>query len=377
MNFETGSFSSTLFYFAGILIAFFASILILGKSQKKMADYILSSWFFVIGIHISFFLFLFSGDYVNFPYLLGLEIPFPLLHGPMLYLYISFLTGSSNKKLWLLHFVPVLIVYILLLGFFLKSPQEKIIIYNHGGAHYKSFRRYIKILIVISGIIYIILSFQKVKNYRKKISQVFSNTEKINLKWVNYLIISIALIWVAVILKNEILLFSLVVVFIIFAVYLGITHAEILNLPMINQEYQETQSVESDPSKVKYNKNFAGEDVVAITYKRLIDQIEHQKIFLDPEISLDQVARMLDIHPNILSQTINYTENKNFYDFINRRRVDEFKRIALLPENYKYTLLALAFEAGFNSKTSFNRNFKKYEHCSPSEFIKNERQKNN
>lgn len=374
MNIETDSLSPTLFYFAGILIAFFASVLILGKSQKTMADYLLSSWFFIIGIHLSFFLFLFSGDYVKFPYLLGLEIPLPLLHGPMLYLYIRFLTGSDNKKTWLLHFAPVFIVYIMLSGFFLKSPEEKIIVYNNGGADYKTLRSCIKIIIVVSGMTYIILSFQTVRSYRKAISEMFSNTEKINLNWVNYLIIGMALIWVAVILKNEILLFSLVAAFIILAAYLGISHAGILNLKVLNPEAdQKADFIEADPSKVKYQKNFAGEDVIAIIYDRLIEQMEHERIFTDPELSLDHVAQLLDVHPNILSQTINHIENKNFYDFINRRRVEEFKRIALLPENYKYTLLALAFESGFNSKTSFNRNFKKYEHCSPSEFIKNSR----
>lgn len=180
-----------------------------------------------------------------------------------------------------------------------------------------------------------------------------------------------SLIWVAVILKNEILLFSLVATFIILAAYLGITHAGILNLPVVHSEDdQENQLVEADLSKVKYQKTFAGEDVIANIYERLIEKIEHEKIFKDPELRLDQVAQMLHVHTNILSQTINHVENKIFYDLINRRRVEEFKRIAILPENHKYTILALAFESGFNSKTSFNRNFKKYEHCSPSEFKK-------
>jgi len=155
-----------------------------------------------------------------------------------------------------------------------------------------------------------------------------------------------SLIWVAVILKNEILLFSLVATFIILAAYLGITHAGILNLPVVHSEDdQENQLVEADLSKVKYQKTFAGEDVIANIYERLIEKIEHEKIFKDPELRLDQVAQMLHVHTNILSQTINHVENKNFYDLINRRRVEEFKRIAILPENHKYTILALAFEA--------------------------------
>lgn len=74
---------------------------------------------------------------------------------------------------------------------------------------------------------------------------------------------------------------------------------------------------------------------------------------------MSDLARQLDIHPNYISQVINSVEQKNFYDFINEHRVEEFKQLVSLSENQHFTLLALAFECGFNSKTSFNRNFKK------------------
>jgi YesN/AraC family two-component response regulator len=83
------------------------------------------------------------------------------------------------------------------------------------------------------------------------------------------------------------------------------------------------------------------------------------------------LADELQIHPNYLSQSINEQEGKNFYDFINYLRVEEFKRISTLPENKKYTIQTLASDAGFNSKSSFNRYFKKVTGLSPSEFIIN------
>ncbi len=125
MNFEIHSIH-TLFYLAGIFIAFFSSLLVAGKNRKTTADYLLSAWFFVIGLHLCFFLLLFSGEYVNYPFLLGLEIPLPFFHGPMLYLYILFLTGwTGSKKSWLLHFAPAVIIYILLLEFFLSHRRKR------------------------------------------------------------------------------------------------------------------------------------------------------------------------------------------------------------------------------------------------------------
>jgi len=98
--------------------------------------------------------------------------------------------------------------------------------------------------------------------------------------------------------------------------------------------------------------------------------MQTQKVFKQEELTLAQLARMLDVHPNNLSQVINTYENKNFYDYINSLRIEEFKSLALMPQNSRYTLLSLAFEVGFNSKTSFNRNFKKFTGLSPSSYLK-------
>ncbi|WP_295200320.1 helix-turn-helix domain-containing protein [uncultured Chryseobacterium sp.] len=338
-----------------------------------MADYVLALWFIIIGVHLIFFVLFQSGTYIRFPYFLGFEIPFPLIHGPMLYLYVRSLTGSNpDRNTGWLHLVPALIVYLVLVKFFTLSPTEKLRIYEDGGGNYRTLRKYISILVIMSGILYVILSFVAVKNYRKRISGLYSNTEKISLKWVYYLITAIGLIWIAVILKNDVLIFSLVVMFILSAAYFGITHIGILNDQRFNKAENRENIINKAVSSVsKYENTFAGEETLQAIYLQLTIKMEEEKLFRDPELNLNYVAKILEVHPNLLSQTINFIENKNFYDYINRQRIEEFKRIVVLPENAKFTILSLAFESGFNSKTSFNRNFKKYMGCSPREFLKN------
>lgn len=364
-----------IFYLSSVFITCFSAFLILGKTKKQTADYLLAVWFFIIAVHLVFFILFYSNQFSNFPHLLGIDIPIPLIHGPMLYLYILCLTGRQpNKYKWLLHFAPAILTYIYLISFFTLTSQEKIHVYEYGNTAYRFFRKIIMVIIILSGILYVTLSIMTVRQYKRRISDLYSNTEKINLNWSYYLITGIALIWVAVIMKNETLIFTLVSLFIIVTAYFGISRVGILEFTSKQSDAPEEKQAEQndDIIAVKYQKNFAGEEAIQSTYQKLNFRMEHEKLYKDPELNLNQVASLLDVHPNILSQTINSVENKNFYDYINQHRIEEFKRIVILPENQKFTILSLAFESGFNSKTSFNRNFKKYMDCSPREYIKSQ-----
>ncbi|ASK28906.1 AraC family transcriptional regulator [Chryseobacterium sp. T16E-39] len=363
-----------MFYLAGIFIAFFSSFLILGKKKKAGADYLLALWFFIIGLHLTLVFLNFFGSYIQAPYLLGLEIPLPLIHGPMLFLYILNLSGQGrNPYLQMLHFLPALAVYLILWNFFMLSPKEKMVIYENGGMIYKGLRKGISMLVYISGISYVTLSLLSLQKYKKKISRQYSNIEKINLNWVYYLIIGISIVWASLILKNDTITFTSVVLFVLFTAYFGITKAGILNLPELKTEYIENEKIINETEvAVKYQKSGLTDENIQMIYDRLSQRMKSEKLFKDPDLNMNTIASLLEIHPNTLSQVINTIENKNFYDYINTQRIDEFKRIAVLPENQKFTILTLAFESGFNSKTSFNRNFKKYVQCSPRDFLKNQ-----
>ncbi|MBP1166198.1 AraC-like DNA-binding protein [Chryseobacterium sp. PvR013] len=360
----------SLFYLAGVFIACFSSLLILGKRKKIKADYVLAVWFLMIGIHLILFMLFFSGSYVKYPYFLGFEVIFPFIHGPILYVYVLCVTGRNpGVKTALLHGIPVLMICILLSQFLMMSPWDKLASYQNGNNGCKSLSKVIKYLMILSGIGYVVLSLLAVRKYTKGISSQYSNTEKINLNWLYYLIAGIAFIWIAVIIRNDILIFSIVVLFIVVAAYFGISRVGILDLPV---GIDMTEDKEEDHEMVKYQKNSPGDEAIQSIYEKLVYKMEHEKLYKDPELNLNNIAKVLEVHPNVLSQVINSMEQKNFYDYINRQRIEEFKRTVVLQENQKYTILSLAFECGFNSKTSFNRNFKKYMNCSPTEFLKSQ-----
>ncbi len=104
--------------------------------------------------------------------------------------------------------------------------------------------------------------------------------------------------------------------------------------------------------------------------KKLFDYMEDKQPYLDPELNMRTLASGLELHPNKLSWLINESLDKHFNDFINQYRVDYFKRIAIDSRNAHISMLGLAYDSGFNSKTGFYSAFKKATHITPSQYLK-------
>ena len=120
--------------------------------------------------------------------------------------------------------------------------------------------------------------------------------------------------------------------------------------------------------KKKYPKSGLTEEASEKLHQSLIKLMAEQAPFRKPDLSINDLASQLGVHPNYLSQIINQKEKKNFYDFVNTYRIEEFKRLIAMPRFQAYTLLSLAYDCGFSSKSSFNRYFKKATGQTPSEY---------
>ena len=383
-------------YLAGIVITIFLAALLAGKKHKAPADRILVVWLIVIALHLFLFYIFITGKIYDYPVLMG-HLPYPLLHGPFLFLYTAALTGQQArfKMVWLIHFIPVLVLYLFFIPFFRLPAAEKINVYRNKGAGYETLMDICLISIIISGLAYVIACLVLLRKYRKSIENEFSNIEKIKLAWLRYLVYGIGVIWMAVIFGNDPIVFGTAVLFVFFLGYFGIRQTGIFitvqpqtGLPQISaNEEKLTGSTPTDKrepvpdetpvqaetgssiTKVKYEKSGLAGDQAGKIYEQLVIAMTNQKLFTESELTLAALAKTLAVHPNHLSQVINSYEGKNFYDYINFQRVEEFKNLAPQPDNRNYTLLSMAYECGFNSKTSFNRNFRKVTGISPSEYL--------
>ncbi len=147
-------------------------------------------------------------------------------------------------------------------------------------------------------------------------------------------------------------------------------HEVIHPIALENDVLPTTESASEAADRIKYERTKLEDSRAIEIQEELTLLMKEKECYKDPELTLGDLAKMLTIQPGMLSQVINSKEGKNFYDYINTLRAEAFKRLLSQPDSRQYTLLSLAFECGFNSKTSFNRNFKKITGMSPSQYAK-------
>ena len=356
-----------MFFVAGIGIAVFIEFLLISKKNKSTADQILTLWMFLVLVHLFISYLFFTRDIYSFPFLLGAEHPLPLLHGVFLYLYVALLTKQlpHRRDVLALHFVPASAMYLYLITFFVLPEDKKIEVYRNNGAGYEWFMIIRWYAIVFSGIFYVSWSALLLRKHRHNIRDQFSDLHKVNLQWLQILTFGVGAIWFLVIFfRSELLVLGGMVVFVFLIGFFGIRQADIFTSTKPISDDSDT----SEPKK-KYPKSGLTEEASGKLHLALKEIMRKDAPYRKSDLSIDDLASRLAVHPNYLSQVINQKEDKNFYDFVNTYRIEEFKRLIAMPKNQHLTLLALAFDCGFNSKSSFNRYFKKATGQTPSQYF--------
>ncbi|WP_197060092.1 helix-turn-helix domain-containing protein [Sporocytophaga myxococcoides] len=292
-----------------------------------------------------------------------------------MYSYTSELTGKKvlSKPVFLLHFIPFVLLFILAIPFYTLSPEAKVEVFNNEGKGFEWYSVIQLIGFLISGFSYSIVSIIKIQKHKQDIQEHQSNIDKKMLLWLEYLSIGLGVIWLLVLFFDDHIIYSGVVIFVLFIGFFGINQAPVfsyLEMESSNLDIKKKPELTNKTSeKIKYAKSRLEVNEVYEILEKLEHLMNTEKPFKNSELTLNDLSQKLNIHPNQLSQVINSKTGNTFYHYINIYRVKEFLRLSSLPENKKYTFLALAYDCGFNSKTTFNKYFKIYTGKTPSELI--------
>jgi len=312
--------------------------------------------------------------------------------GPLLYFYVrSFRETITWRKAWphLVIFIPyALVAWWSYVHIGLKYPRTVDV--PPEAAHHPS--SYVPVTIrFIQRLVYYFLTRRELNTYRRSIRNLFSDISRINLNWVRWLNNSILIIlFVIMILYIMILRYTehiglwllicgcMVTIYIYLAAWRGITQPTIWQIqPGIDREGVETLMAEAEPTSAaaapvskgpRPRRGGLSEARLDEITTRIITLMEVDKVYQNPELTLQQLASTLQLSIHHLSQAINDGLQKSFYDLVNGYRVGEAKRLLMDDKDINYTILAIGFEAGFNSKTTFNTVFKKFTGFTPSEF---------
>lgn len=320
-----------------------------------------------------------------------IAVSLPLLGGPLLYLYIrSFketITWQKAIPHFLFFFVFLLLAYLNLTTAGRKYPDAVTI---PGEVVSRPLTIVLGIIRTVQQLLYYFFARKELRTYQSSIRQLYSETSRIDLNWARFLLNGFLVLVLAGALAlplimrypqqvNIILLAVLCIgtPYIYLAAYKGVTQPTIWQVQpektkeIVEKELSEiTEAVSiNEKGELKIpEKPAAEENKLSVLAEGIMSLIEKEKIFQEPELTLQQLATKLNSPAYLVSQTINDELKKSFYDLVNGYRVEEAKRLLLHPDNSNYTILSVGFEAGFNSKTTFNTVFKKFTGLTPTEF---------
>ena len=159
-------------------------------------------------------------------------------------------------------------------------------------------------------------------------------------------------------------LFIALSIFVILIGYFGLKQKVILG-----NDFKEQQLL--DKEKNKYSGSSLKEDEASKYSKQLSEFMQSEKPYLNPDLTLQLLASQINITPHYLSQVINEQFKVNFFEYINQFRVEEVKARINNPKYKSFSLLGIAVDSGFNSKSAFNRVFKKFTNQTPSQYKSN------
>jgi len=364
------SLISYLSFLIAFQLLFVGIFLITYKKGNRRNNMLLSSVFLMISWNMGDLTLQMNGVVLNWEFLQHIDDGFLFIYGPVFYLYTQGVIFRDFKlsSRDLLHLTPYLLltIPILSLSHLVPNLSEEIIKNDLPWQFYL-----LSSLMYVHFFIYLGLTYKSLWKYRLIIKNKYSQIDQINLDWLSFALNTFGLLAIISLIQNFILLTENRTVFMVTLVLLLIFIFYFVNRVIIKALRQPEIFVGIAQNETsKYLGSNLKPNQIEAYKKQLVAMFESDKPFLNPQISLSDLSEKLSVSTKQLSQVINQSFNKSFFDFINFYRIQEVQQILKESKDDKLTVLEVMFQAGFNSKSSFNTAFKKETGLTPTEFRK-------
>ncbi|MEO1021582.1 MAG: helix-turn-helix domain-containing protein [Bacteroidota bacterium] len=361
-------------FLVGAVHGVILSVLLSQRSGNQLANRLLSLLMFIFSVDLAMAAAQKSGILASYPFFIGLDYPLTLLYGPVLYLYgLKLSTGSTRMTILdLVHGIPTILLLIYTVPLYVMPASDKVNLLS-GNGYLVYGPEWVTNIKVGLNLLYLPFIIRMLKQFHARVEDSFSTIEKRNLDWLQrfiYAFLVLAVISVIIHLLNLFaendpysdLMLLAVTIFVFSIGYIGLSRAEFMALTAGEERIDQEKPIG------EYLKSGLDEE----TGKELLMTLEqlmiNEKPYLNSELSLRELASLMNISTHNLTEVINRLAGVNFYDFVNGYRVQETQHKLKSAEFASYTILAIGLESGFNSKSSFNSVFKRQVGMTPSEY---------
>lgn len=356
--------------YIGISQSFFAGLLISTKKPFTTANRLMAAWLFMICIELLFAL-------INSTVIEMYSFPFiTFTYGPLLYLYVIFMTNTEKRFNWLsiLHFIPFVTFFVVSV-IFRNEPLVRDLRSFFVPDRLISLRIIYSTSFFLSITIYSSLVFIEIRRHQGNLKNLVSYTSgKITLNWLKILSLSFYTAYFVLFILGGLnmignyipfdpyfIIFFFISVFSIAYSFYGIKQPIIFGEAVKNKG-QEKRFTE------KYVKSGLREDQAEQYLQKLIACMETRRPYLDSSLTIHDLSALTGIPRHYITEVLNEKHKRNFFTFINEYRLKEVIKRMSGPEFRNYTILAIALDSGFNSKSTFNTFFKNFTGKTPSEY---------
>ncbi len=356
--------------YIGISQSVFAGLLIATKKPLTTANRIMAAWLFMFGIEMIFALLnstvieMYSFPFITFTY------------GPLLYLYVRFMTNPQRKFEWLnlLHFIPF-IAFFTVSVIFRSEPLVRDL---------RSFFKPDKLILLrivyatsffLSITTYSSLAFIEIRKHQRNLMNLVSyKSGKITLNWLKIILISFYTAYFVLFILGGLYMIGTYIPFDpYFVIFVFITLFSVaysfygIKQPVIFGEVVKSGEDEKKDHR-RYVKSGLKQQQAEKYLNKLISYMENRKPYLNSDLTIHDISKHTGIPRHYITEVLNENYGRNFFTFINEYRVKEAITRMSHHEFRNYTILAIAYDSGFNSKSTFNTFFKNFTGKTPSDY---------